>query len=83
MANRNDSRCGTVIATEKIGVSFERLRYWERVGIVKPKYIQCGIRRFRRYSKADIERARIVRILVDQEKYSLEGAIRKMEGMAV
>ena len=77
--NRNDGRFGTAEAIKKIGVSFERLRYWEQKGIVRPKYVQCGTRKFRRYSLEDIERAQYVRMLVDDEKYSLEGAVRKLK----
>ena len=79
MTNRKDNRFGTIEATKKIGVSPERLRYWEQVGVVKPKHVQCGTRRFRRYSEEDIHRAMLVKLLVDEEKYSLEGAMRKLE----
>lgn len=79
MTNINDNRFGTVEAVKKIGVSPERLRYWERLDIVRPKYVQCGTRKFRRYSQKDIHRAILVKMLVDEEKYSLEGAIRKLK----
>lgn len=74
-----DNKYGTVEATKKIGVSFERLRYWELIGIIKPKYVKCGVRKFRRYSKGDISIAIRIRKLVDEEKYSLEGALRKLK----
>ena len=77
--NRNDGRFGTVEAVKKIGISFERLRYWEQAGIVRPMYVQCGTRKYRRYSQKDILRAIFVKDLVDDEKYSLEGAIRKLK----
>ena len=79
MTNRKDNRFGTVETAKKIGVSSERLRYWEQRGVVKPKYIQCGTRRFRRYSEEDIHRAMLVKLLVDEEKYSLEGATNKLK----
>ena len=79
MNNGNDNRFGTVEAVKQTGVSFERLRYWEQVGIIRPKYVQCGTRRFRRYSREDIDCGIYVRILVDGEKYSLEGAKRRLE----
>jgi len=78
MNNYNDNRFGTVEVIKQIGISSERLRYWEQVGIVQPKYVQCGTRRFRRYSQEDIDRAIQVKNFVDEEKYSLEGAIRKL-----
>ena len=78
MKSNRDNRFGSVEAASKIGISTERLHYWEKVGIVNPTYSQCGIRRFRRYSQEDIRRARIVRELVEREKYTLEGAIGKL-----
>ena len=79
MTKRKDNRFGTVASVKKTGVSFERLRYWEQRKIIKPKYVQCGTRKFRRYSQEDINRASVIKKLVDEEKYSLEGAIKKLE----
>lgn len=78
MKSHKDNRIGAAEATKKIGVSSERLRYWERLDIVKPKYVQCGTRKFRRYSEEDIHRGVLVKVLVDTEKYTLEGAIKKL-----
>ena len=78
MKNNRDQQFGSVEAARKIGISTERLRYWERRGIVKPTYIQAGTRKFRRFSFQDIERAKFVRELVDHEKYTLEGAVIKL-----
>ena len=75
---RKDNRLGSVEAARKIGISTERLRYWERVGIVQPTYIQCGTRKFRRYSLQDIKQAVFIKALVDHEKYTLEGATGKL-----
>ncbi|MFB0559970.1 MAG: MerR family transcriptional regulator [Candidatus Lokiarchaeia archaeon] len=79
MAKMKDARVGTVEAAKLIGVSAERLRYWEYKGIVKPTYIRCGTRKFRRFSPRDIKRAVLAKLLVDDEKYSLEGAIKKLK----
>ena len=78
MTLQNKKKFGTAEVSQKIGISAERLRYWERLGIVKPRYVQCGIRKFRRYSQEDIHRATLVKSLVDCDKYTLEGAIRKL-----
>ena len=78
MKSSRDNRIGSVEAAREIGISTERLRYWERVGIVHPTYSQCGTRKFRRYSNEDINRARVIRALVEREKYTLEGAIGKL-----
>jgi DNA-binding transcriptional MerR regulator len=78
MKNNGDQQFGSVEAASKIGISTERLRYWERRGIVKPTYLQAGTRKFRRFSFQDIERAKFVRELVDHEKYTLEGAMVKL-----
>lgn len=79
MVNRKDNKLGAVEAVKRIGISYERLLYWERAGIVNPEYIQCGIRKFRRFSQRDIERALQIKILVDKEKYTLAGAVTKLE----
>ena len=79
MHSLNDRKFGTIEAVQKIGISSERLLYWEKAGIIQPQYVQCGTRRFRRYSQEDIDRGIYVRILVDAEKYTLEGAKRKLE----
>ena len=78
MNKGSNDRFGSVEAARKIGISTERLRYWERVGVVNPAYSQCGTRRFRRYSREDIDRALFVKELVDHEKYTLEGAVGKL-----
>ena len=53
----NDNKFGTAAVTKRIGISFERLRYWESQGIIHPTYAKRGIRKFRRYSMADIQKA--------------------------
>ena len=69
--NRNsDNKVGTAEALKRIGISAERLRYWERAGVVSPEYVQCGTRKFRRYSKEDLIRAALVKKLVDNDKYT-------------
>lgn len=79
MANFNDGLVGSFTAVKKIGASLERLRYWENLGILKPDYVQCGTRQFKRYSQDDINKAMLVKKLVDEEKYSLGGAIMKLK----
>jgi DNA-binding transcriptional MerR regulator len=70
---------GIVEISQQVGISPERLRYWERLGIVKPRHLQYGTRKFRRYSGRDIKRAVLVKMLVDIERYTLAGALRKLE----
>ncbi|MCX5701622.1 MAG: MerR family transcriptional regulator [Candidatus Omnitrophica bacterium] len=79
MANFNDGLFGSFTVANKIGTSLERLRYWENLGILKPNYVQCGTRQFKRYSQEDINKAILVKKLVDEEKYSLGGAIMKLK----
>lgn len=74
-----DKRFKTVEITQKIGISPERLRYWESLGIVKPEYIQCGARKVRRYSEEDVHRAVLVNTLIDNERYTLEDAVKKLD----
>ena len=82
MANFNDGLYGSFTAVKKIGTSLERLRYWENLGVVRPNYVQCGTRRFKRYSQEDLDRAVAVKRLVDEERYSLGGAIAKLKQIA-
>ena len=77
-ANNTRKNFGTVEITQKVGISPERLRYWEKLNIVNPKYVKHGTRKFRRYSEEDLHRAALVKLLVDCEKYTLEGAIKKL-----
>ena len=81
MADFKDGLFGSFTITKKIGISLERLRYWENLGIVKPRYAPCGTRKFRRYSKGDIKKAILVKKFVDKEKYTLEGAVLKLKTM--
>jgi DNA-binding transcriptional MerR regulator len=80
MAKKNDNKFGTIEMVKKTGLSAERLRYWERAGIVCPIYMQHNTRKFRRFSRKDIDRALLVKRLVDDDKYTLEGAINKLNG---
>ena len=73
---------GITQVIKDVGISPERLRYWERLGIVRPKYVSRGTRKFRRYSKECIQRATLVKLLVEQEKYTLQGAIQKLKNLA-
>ena len=79
MKPTKDNELGSVEITQKIGISPERLRYWERLGIVRPTYVQCGTRKFRRYCQEDVHRAALVKVLVDNDKYTLEGAMKRLE----
>jgi len=69
---------GTIEAAKRIGISLERMYYWEKKGILEPSFKKFGIREFRRYSRVDIKRAILVKDLVDTEHYKLEGAIEKI-----
>lgn len=69
---------GTIEAAKRIGISLERMYYWEKKGILEPSFKKFGIREFRRYSRVDIQRAILVKDLVDTEHYTLKGAIKKI-----
>ncbi len=77
MDHFNGHRFGIIEVATKTQVSSERLRYWEKVNIICPKYIQCGTRKFRRYSVSDVAKIMTIKNLVDVEKYSLKGAAIK------
>ncbi|MBU4304984.1 MAG: MerR family transcriptional regulator [Candidatus Omnitrophica bacterium] len=77
--NGNGDGFGAVEVVRQVGISPEKLRYWEKRGIVKPRHVQRGKRKIRRYSQEDVHRAVLVKVLLDTEKYSLEGAIIRLE----
>jgi len=52
--------------------------YWEKKGILQPSFKKFGIRESRRYSRVDIQRAILIKDLVDKEHYTLKGAIGKI-----
>lgn len=70
---------GSTEAAQTIGVETHRLYSWEKEGVFKPTYVQHGVRRFRYYSKEDIDRGKFVKVLMDEEGYTLQGAIKKLD----
>ncbi|MDP6685964.1 MAG: MerR family transcriptional regulator [Candidatus Omnitrophota bacterium] len=73
-----EKNIGITKAINEIGVSAERLRYWELKGIIAPKYIGQGSKRLRRYSYEDIQIAREIKRMIEIEGYSLKGAAERM-----
>jgi len=78
MPYRAIKNVGMTEAANRIGISPERLRYWELQGIISPGYIRLGSKRVRRYSKEDIAIAIEIERMVDREGFSLEGAAMRM-----
>jgi len=75
---RKVKNIGMTDATKKIGVSSERLRYWELKGIVSPAYIRCGVKRLRRYSHEDVVMCTEIKRMIDREGYTLKGAAERL-----
>lgn len=59
------------VAAKMVGVHTQTLRYYERMGLIKPSRSQ-GQRRF--YSPRDIERLRRIKGLIDDLGVNLAGA---------
>ncbi|NQT89983.1 MAG: MerR family transcriptional regulator [Candidatus Omnitrophica bacterium] len=78
MSWRKVKNIGMTEAIKKIGVSAERLRYWELKGVIKPGYAQQGAKRVRRYSKNDVDIAKEIRKLIEEEGYTLKGAAERL-----
>ena len=76
MAFEKEKNIGMTEATQRIGVSSERLRYWELKGIISPHYITRMSKKIRRYSQEDIELCIEIKRLIE-EGYTLQGATRK------
>ena len=79
MKNYKNGRVGTIEVAKRVGISPERLRYWEKLGVIKPQYIICGQRIFRAYSQEDIHRATLIKTFIDTEKYTLKEALKKLQ----
>jgi len=60
-------------AADLIGVSVQTLRYYEQEGLIIPFHRGS---KHRRYSTNDIERIRCMRVMINQEKVSIEGVKR-------
>ena len=69
---------GITEAIKKIGISPERLRYWELKGIIVPVYVRYEAKRVRRYSVEDVEIAIEIRKLVEEEGFTLKGAAERL-----
>ena len=76
MAFEKEKNIGMTEATQRIGVSSERLRYWELKGVITPYYITKGSKKIRRYSEEDVKLAMEIKRLIE-EGYTLQGATRK------
>ncbi len=63
-------------AAKLIGVSPDKLRYWDRAGALKPSR-RIGRRRY--YTPGDIRRGIRLRELLE-EGFSLQGAAERLEG---
>ncbi len=69
---------GMTEATRRIGISSERLRYWELKGVVAPAYEKRGTKNLRRFSLEDVEIAREIKRMVDTGGFTLKGAAERM-----
>lgn len=73
--NRLFFRIGDV--ADILGVQPYVLRYWEsQFRVIRPKKSQSG---HRVYSKSDVEVALLVKRLLYEERYSIEGARKKLQ----
>ena len=63
----------------KLGISLRQLYYWELKGIVRPRHIQMGSRKFKRYSQQDYLRLKRMKESLDKG-YTLEAASRQIQG---
>ncbi len=73
-----EKKIGITEATQKIGISPERLRYWEQVGIISPAHVGNGSKPARRYSEEDIAIAIEIKNMVENEGFSLKGAAERL-----
>ena len=61
---------------KKTGVTLRQLYYWEKSGLIQPRYEKFGLRMYRRYRKEDIQLIdNIIKYL--KEGYNLQTAAKK------
>ncbi|AHB14020.1 MULTISPECIES: helix-turn-helix transcriptional regulator [Dehalococcoides] len=70
MENTNQPRYVISVAAEILGMQTYTLRYYERVGIIKPFRSQG---RIRLYSEQDIERLKLAKTLLDELGINMAG----------
>ncbi|AAW39317.1 MAG: helix-turn-helix transcriptional regulator [Dehalococcoides mccartyi] len=70
MENANQPRYVISVAAEILGMQTYTLRYYERVGIIKPFRSQG---RIRLYSEQDIERLKLAKTLLDDLGINMAG----------
>jgi len=68
--NENEPRYVISIASEMLGIKTYTLRYYERIGIIKPRRSPGNIRL---YSENDINLLRKVRTLIDELGVNMAG----------
>ena len=61
-----------------LGISLRQLYYWELKGIVRPRHIQMGSRKFKRYSQQDFLRLKRMKESLDKG-FTLEAASRQAQ----
>ncbi|MFH1791750.1 MAG: MerR family transcriptional regulator [Candidatus Omnitrophota bacterium] len=75
---RSRETVGMTEAVRQIGISAERLRYWELKGVISPVYVSHRSKQVRRYSMEDIDVAREIWRLIEDEGFTLKGAAERM-----
>jgi len=63
----------------KLRLPHATLLHWERLGVLSPRYTLSEGLRIKKYSKRDLERARLIQLLIKTGFYSFEKAVEKLE----
>ncbi|MCP2520164.1 MerR family transcriptional regulator [Candidatus Aminicenantes bacterium AC-335-K20] len=65
-------------ACEMIGISLKKLSLWEKVGLIKPRYIEFGNKRQKYYTLEEIRWGIMARQLIEEEHFPLKTVIEKI-----
>lgn len=72
---------GSIEAAKEVGVSLRQLYYWvDILRVVQPQMRQSGLRRFRRFTVADLRTLKEMRTLVDCG-YTVQAALRMVKSV--
>ena len=66
-------------ACEMIGISLKKLNLWEKIGLIKPRYIKLGDKKKQKYyTLEEIRWGIMARQLIEEEKFPLKIVIEKI-----
>ncbi|MCP2604527.1 MerR family transcriptional regulator [Candidatus Aminicenantes bacterium AH-873-B07] len=67
-----------ITASKMIGISLRKLKLWEKLGLIKPRYINFGKKKRKYYTLEEIRWGIMARQLIEEEGFPLKIVIEKI-----